>query len=156
MTKVADDSTSSTRCVANEETQKLEEYKSAIENSGFLLEARVCGVIRILDYVLTPNSPIPHPEQPNELIEVDVEASAFDFVPKGGWSSTNVILLIECKLNTQPIAFFSHPQPSPENSYLAAHCTDPGTAKLGFDLLEDMSVEKWHHYAGATVATQFC
>jgi hypothetical protein len=143
----------------SKESPTLEEYKRAIETSGFLLEVRVGNLIRDLGYLMTPNSPIPHPEQRTELIEVDVEASRADLVPGAGFSETRLTLLIECKLNSQPIAFFSQPQDCPEaNAYRVAYCADPVTDSEGSSsLVEFMCVEKWHHYARATtVATQLC
>jgi hypothetical protein len=149
----------SARCgqpTTGDELQNLEQYRRAIESSGFLLEVRVANVLREHGYLMTPSSPIPHPDQSSELIEIDVEASHQNLVPGPNFSSTDTTLLIECKLNSQPIAFFSLPQEFPEtNAYRVAYCADPVSAYD--DLLELMEVEKWHHYArSATVASQLC
>ncbi len=139
-----------------DELQSLEQYRRAIEASGFLLEVRVADVLRQHGYLMTPNSPIPHPTQSSELIEIDVEASHQNLVPGPRFSSTDTTLLIECKLNSQPIAFFSQPQEFPEtNAYRVAYCADPVSVYDG--LLEFMDIEKWHHYArSVTVASQLC
>jgi hypothetical protein len=105
---------------------------------------------------MIPNSPIPDPEQSSELIEIDVEATHMNVVPGRSLSMTHTTLLIECKLNSQPIAFFSQPQEYPEtNAHRVAYCADP--VSVYEDLLDFMEVKKWHHYArSVTVASQLC
>jgi hypothetical protein len=139
-----------------DELQDLEGYRRAIEASGFLLEVRVANVVRERGYLTTPNSPIPRPDQPSELIEIDVEASCMDFGPGPSLCQTGTTLLIECKRNSQPMAFFSQPQEYAEaNACRVAYCADPVSDFEG--LLEAMEVEKWHHYARSImVASQMC
>jgi hypothetical protein len=139
-----------------DELPNLEEYRRAIKDSGYLLEVRVANVLRERGYLMTPNSPIPHPEESSELIEIDVEATDMYMASDGTWSSTETTLLIECKLNSQPIAFFSQPEQSPgTNACLMAYYADP--ISDSHDLLDFMAIEKWHHYArSVTVASQFC
>ena len=133
----------------------LADYTRAIEESGFLLESRVARALREMGCSTTPNSPILHPREHNEVIEIDIEASIEGYqhhdLFRGTWSS----LLIECKSNHQPIAFFSHPEEKPEiNAYCAACCSNTWN---GSDLVAEMDVTQWHHYGrAATVATQLC
>ena len=83
-----------------------QEIETAVQQSGDLLEQRAANVLGENKFEVFPNWLFPVPSEPGKMSEVDVMASAFEWISGDTWSKASAIALVECKNNSQPVAFF--------------------------------------------------
>jgi hypothetical protein len=143
-------------------TPTVEDMRCAIENSGYLLEGRIARVMTEHGFLVQPNGfyTIPGSEK---AVEVDAEGRASEWVNEANRDTVTALLLVECKNNSQPFAFFTHEQQSPvinaeriRYGGYPSFSTDQET-KVQVPLHELLEMKDWHHYARSLeVATQFC
>jgi hypothetical protein len=94
---------------------------------------------------------------------VDVQGRYFERVNEEDKSTAAASILVECKNNTQPVAFFVQPQQLTELNVsrilyggFPRFSMDPETHSQ-VPLQELMDMKEWHHYCQVKeVATQFC
>jgi hypothetical protein len=96
-------------------------------------------------------------------VEVDAEGRASEWVNEANRDTVTALLLVECKNNSQPFAFFTHEQKSPAiNAERIRYGGYPSFSmdqetKVQVPLHELLEMKDWHHYARSLeVATQFC
>jgi hypothetical protein len=137
------------------------EIKTALQNSGYLVEGRVSAILEAHDFKAVLN-PLFGSGPELEKCEIDVMAvMGLEFGPApGNWSG--VKLFVECKNNEHPIVFFSKNTHAPSSvsrvlvrgypSY--SRETEESESESIPDLLE---MEKWHHYGTHDhVCSQLC
>ncbi len=140
-----------------------EEMEAAIESSGYLLEGRLGRVLSERGFFIEPNSFRPHPDDATKTIEVDAKGRYFEFVNEENKSTVTASVLVECKNNGQPVAFFVQPQQLAElnqnrilYSGFPAFSMDQET-HIQERLHTLVEMKDWHHYCRTPeVATQFC
>ncbi|MDX2268664.1 MAG: hypothetical protein NW208_11200 [Bryobacter sp.] len=140
-----------------------EEMQTAINSSGYLLEGRVARILADKGFFVEPNCFILDPSDPKKNVEIDVCANLGQFVNEENRDTVTAALLVECKNNSQPFAFFIQQQQLPElNAGRVQYGGYPKFSKepdseLRPDLRELLAFKEWHHYCKAPeVATQFC
>ena len=137
-----------------------QEIDAAIQDSGYLLEQRAARVLEENKFEVFPNSFFPVPGDPGKMNEVNVMARTFEWIGGETWSKVSAIALVECKNNSQPVAFFVSPQGSPDaNDARILYAGFPQDAIPPDDeeLRKLLKMKDWHHYCQAReVATQFC
>jgi hypothetical protein len=83
-----------------------EEMQAAIEVSGYLLEGRIAHVMSERGFFVEMNPFTPDPADPSKVIEVDVAGRYFEWVNEDNKDTVTASVLVECKNNSQPFAFF--------------------------------------------------
>jgi hypothetical protein len=137
--------------------------RAAIEASGYLLEGRIGRVLQDRSFFVESNGFRVDPNDPNKKIELDVHGRYFEWINENDKSTATVSLLVECKNNAQPFAFFVQPQQLTEINDCRIHyggfpsfSMDPDT-KIREPLCKLLGMNEWHHYCHVSeVATQFC
>lgn len=140
-----------------------EEMAAAIESSGYLLEARAARVLNERGFFVQPNAFWMDPNDITKPIEVDVVGRSFEWVNEENKSTATASVLVECKNNAQPFAFFVQRQEITElNDSRIQYGGFPSFSmdqetKVQVPLHKLLEMKNWHHYCRATeVATQFC
>jgi hypothetical protein len=140
-----------------------EEMQAAIEASGYLLEGRIARVMTERGFFVEMNPFTPDPADPNKAIEIDVAGRYFEWVNEENKDTVSASVLVECKNNSQPFAFFVQRQQLPELNYNRIHyCGFPSFSldqetKIQVPLHKLLEMKDWHHYCQLKdVATQFC
>jgi hypothetical protein len=137
-----------------------QEVEAAIQESGYLLERRAAQVLEENKFEVFPNWLFPVPGDPGKMNEVDVLARTFEWISGETWSRASAIAFVECKNNSQPVAFFLSPQKSPDaNDARILYAGFPQDAIPPDDeeLRKLLKMKDWHHYCETKeVATQFC
>jgi hypothetical protein len=146
-------------------TATPEQMQAAIESSGYLLEGRIAQVMANSHFDVQPNSFHSNPSDGGKAIEVDVEGSIVSLLQhtRENDDSVTARLLVECKNNSQPVAFFIRNQLSPAvNDSRIRYCGFPeysmdAETKIPVALHELLEMRHWHHYCESReIATQFC
>jgi hypothetical protein len=114
-------------------------------------------------FVVQPNCFYPDPSEPSKSIEIDVAGQYFEWVNETNQDAVTASLLVECKNNAQPFAFFMQTPQIDELIDTRIHyggfpsfSTDSET-HVRIPLHRLLDVKDWHHYfEEAEVATQFC
>ena len=140
-----------------------EEIKKAIEQSGYLLEQRVCPIIERYGFRTTPNEQY-QDQDTGKSREIDVHAVNLNSLYRSEFTDTfETILLIECKNNSTPVVFFTQENPIPESvfGYTVLNGYPDGIYEKdpeGVTSIEDyFHFEKFHHnYKVKWIARQFC
>src|SRR6202035_5683479 len=78
----------------------------AIESSGYLIEARVARVLTESGFFVQRNTFSVNPNDATKTIETDVTGRRGEFVNEASGCMVSASVLVECKNNTQPFAFF--------------------------------------------------
>jgi hypothetical protein len=93
---------------------------------------------------------------------VDVQGRYFEWINEGNKDTASASILVECKNNSQPIAFFVQQQLMELNVGRIHHggfpsfSMDPDT-KIQEPLTGLLGMKEWHHYCQTQeIATQFC
>jgi hypothetical protein len=140
-----------------------DEMQSGIESSGYLLEGRIARVMTELGFLVQPNRFYASPSDSEKAIEVDVDGRAFEWINETNRDAGMALLLVECKNNAQPFAFFTRGQQSPGvNAERIRYGGFPSFSmdqetKIQVPLHELLEMGGWHHYCqSGEVATQFC
>jgi hypothetical protein len=147
----------------NEGLATPEEMAQAIESSGYLVEARVARVLTEHGFFVQRNTFSVNPNDATKTIETDVTGRRGEFVNEASGCSVDASVLVECKNNAQPFAFFVQRQEIQELNEnwikyggFPSYSLDQGT-KVHVPLHKLLEMKDWHHYCAATeVATQFC
>ena len=137
--------------------------QTAIEVSGYLLEGRIARLMSERGFFVEMNPFTPDPVDPSKAMEVDVTGCYFEWVNEDNKDRVTASVLVECKNNSQPFAFFVQRQQVPELSDNRIHyggfpsfSMDPDT-KAQVPLHKLLAMKDWHYYCQAKeVATQFC
>ena len=137
--------------------------QAAIESSGYLLEGRIGRVLQERGFFAEPNAFRVDPNDAGKTIEVDVQGRYFEWINEDNKDTATASVLVECKNNSQPIAFFVQPQQLTELNVgrilyggFPSFSMDPDT-KIQEPLAGLLGMKEWHHYCQAQeVATQFC
>jgi hypothetical protein len=146
-------------------TPTLEQIKSAVELSGYLLEARIAQKLGEVGFYANPNAYVEHPITKGELIEIDVDGGNEKTILNEKsvvLGSAGVRLFIECKNNEQPLAVFLKQERHPRNNaWRIVHSGPPATLEApqfnNPDVPVSLGACDWHHYCQPTeIATQFC
>lgn len=140
-----------------------EEMQSAIETSGYLLEGRIARVMAERGFFVEANPFTPDPAEPSKTMEIDVVGGYFEWVNEENKDTVSASVLVECKNNSQPFAFFVQRQQLTELNDNRIHyggfpsfSMDQET-KIQIPLHSLLEMKAWHHYCLAKeVATQFC
>lgn len=140
-----------------------EEAKEALQASGYLLEKRVAHALEEKGFYVETNTFRQDPRDPDRSIEVDVWGGHMVSLGDAPRSFVGTQPFIECKNNSQPVAFFLKTQPVRElnDNHIKyggfpVSSADPGTASH-VALHKLLEMKDWHHYCGThEVATQFC
>jgi len=139
------------------------EMATAIESSGYLIEARVARLMTEHGFFVQRNIFSTNPNDPAKPIEIDVTGRCFEWVNERNKSTVTASVLVECKNNTQPFAFFVQPQEIPElNENWIKYGGFPSFSldqetKIQIPLHKLLEMNDWHHYCATTeVAVQFC
>ena len=140
-----------------------EEMSQAIDSSGYLIEARVARVLTESGFFVQQNIFSANPNDATKAIETDVVGRSFEWVNETSGSTASASVLVECKNNNQPFAFFLQNQRLPElnDNWILyggfpSYSLDPET-KIHIPLHKLLEMQNWHHYcASREVATQFC
>ena len=138
------------------------EMTAAIEASGYLLEGRIARVMAERGLFVQPNCFYPDPSESGRSIEIDVVGQYFEWVNETNQDAVSASLLVECKNNAQPFAFFMQ---TPQIGGLIdtrihyggfpSFSTDSET-HVRIPLHHLLEIKDWHHYfKEAEVATQF-
>lgn len=140
-----------------------EEMQPAIEESGYLLEGRVTRLMGTRGFFVETNAFTPDPTEPGKAIETDVIGKCFEFVNEENKDTVTASVLVECKNNSQPFAFFMQRPQLPELNDVRIHYGGFPSFSLDQDTGVQVPIHKlldmkaWHHYCNAQeVATQFC
>ena len=83
-----------------------EEMEAAIEASGYLLEGRIASVMAERGFFVEPNYFTPDPVEAGKSLEIDVAGRYFGWVNEPNKDTVTASVLVECKNNSQPFAFF--------------------------------------------------
>jgi hypothetical protein len=140
-----------------------EQIKKAIEQSGYLLEQRVCPIIERYGFLTTPNEQY-QDQDTGKSREIDVYAVKLNSLYRSEFTDTlETILLIECKNNSTPVVFFTQRNPIPESvfGYTVLNGYPDGIYEKESEeatSIEDyFHFEKFHHnYKVKWIAHQFC
>lgn len=114
-------------------------------------------------FFVEPNVFNVDPNDADKKIDVDVLGRYFEWINQGNKDQAYASVLVECKNNSQPVAFFVKPQ---QLKYLNAgrifyggypsFSMDPNT-KVQERLADLLKMDEWHHYCHEQeIATQFC
>jgi hypothetical protein len=140
-----------------------EEMALAIESSGYLIEARVARALTDGGFLVQQNTFSTNPNDVTKTIETDVTGRRGELVNEENGSTVAASVLVECKNNTQPFAFFVQRQEIPElNENWIKYGGFPSFSLDQKSMIQDplhklLAMKDWHHYCQATeVATQFC
>lgn len=140
-----------------------EEMQASIEASGYLLEGRIARTMAERGFFVEPNAFTPDPMEPGKAIEIDVAGGYFEWVNETNKDTVVASLLVECKNNSQPFAFFVTRQQLPELNDNRIHYGGYPSfsldqeSRIQVPLHKLVGMKDWHHYCQATeVATQFC
>jgi hypothetical protein len=140
-----------------------EEMQAAINTSGYLLEGRIARLMAERGFFVERNCFSPNPTDSGKPIEVDVIGRYFEWVDEANKDTVTASVLVECKNNAQPGAFFTQDQQVTEiNDNRIYHRGFPSfsmdpNAKIQVPLHELLEMKDWHHYCQTQeVATQFC
>lgn len=140
-----------------------EEMGAAIESSGYLIEARISRILAHRGFFVEPNVFRTDPNDPNKAIETDVAGRYLEIINEENRSSVTAAVLLECKNNSQPLAFFVQPQQVTEINDTRINCGGFPAFSLDQESRDQVPMRKllqmkdWHHYCRAKeVATQFC
>ena len=142
---------------------KANEIKTALNNSGYLLEGRIAHILQGRTAYVELNRFRPDPRDESKSIEIDVWGHFPEWIDQENNSVVAAEALIECKNNSQPVVFFLKAQSDQRSndkhikySGFPKSSADPET-KYHIPLHELLSMKDWHHYCQAPeVATQFC
>lgn len=141
----------------------VEEMRSAIDASGYLLEGRIARLMAERGFFVEMNPFAPDPTEPSRSVEIDVAARYFEWVNEENKDTVTASVLLECKNNSQPFAFFvQRPQLGELNDNRIHYGGFPSfsmdqESKIQVPLHKLLEMKDWHHYCGAKeVATQFC
>lgn len=137
--------------------------QAAIESSGYLLEGRIGRVLKERGFFVEPNGFRVDPNDASKTIEVDVQGRYFEWINEDNTDTATASILVECKNNSQPIAFFVQQQQLTELNVGRIHhggfpsfSMDPDT-RIQEPLGSLLGMKEWHHYCQTNeVATQFC
>ena len=140
-----------------------EEMQAAIEASGYLLEGRIARVMAERGFFVEMNPFTPDPTDPSKSMEIDVAGRYFEWVNEENKDTVTASVLVECKNNSQPFAFFVQRQQITELNDNRIHyggfpsfSMDQET-KIQVPLHKLLEMKDWHHYCKVQeVATQFC
>lgn len=140
-----------------------EEMALAIESSGYLVEARIARHLTERGFFVQRNTFSTSPNDSAKAIETDVIGRCGELVNEENTSTVTASVLVECKNNAQPFAFFVQHQEIPElgDNWIKyggfpSYSLDPET-KAHVPLHKLLEMKDWHHYCSATeFATQFC
>jgi hypothetical protein len=152
--------------MSKEPTNQLatpEEMQEAIEASGYLLEGRIARLMSQRGFFVEQNAFHPDPADSSRVIEIDVVGRYFEWINEANKDSVTASLLVECKNNTQPFAFFTQSQQVTElnDNWIQyggfpSFSMDP-ESKIQVPLHKLLEMKDWHHYCQTQeVATQFC
>lgn len=138
----------------------LNDMKTAILKSGYLLEQRVEDVFKKREYTVEANVVFPDPYEEKSR-EYDLDATKTTEVFKGGLTShyLSFSVLCECKNNPQPLVFFTKDisddifQYDIKVSGMPVRFWDDG-AYIG--LCDFTNIKRFHHHCSGVVATQWC
>src|SRR5437899_317537 len=83
-----------------------EEMQTAIEASGYLLEGRIAHTMAERGFFVEPNYFTADPTDPAKALEIDVAGRYFEWVNQANQDTVSASVLVECKNNSQPFAFF--------------------------------------------------
>lgn len=157
------DMSAETRREQNSSLATPEQMQSAIEASGYLLEGRIVRVMAGHGFSVEANQFTLDPAEPSKAMEIDVVGGYFEWVNEENKDTVSASVLVECKNNSQPFAFFVRRQQLTE---LNDNCIHYGgfpsfsmdqETKTQVPLHRLLEMKKWHHYCLAKeVATQFC
>lgn len=137
--------------------------QAAIEASGYLLEGRIARVMAERGFSVEANLFTTDPVEPSKAMEIDVVGRYFEWVNEVNKDTASASVLVECKNNSQPFAFFVQPQQLTEpNDVRIQYGGFPSFSldqetKIQVPLHKLLEMKNWHHYCLAKeVATQFC
>lgn len=141
----------------------ISQIKTALEQSGYLLEQRICPIIEKYGYFTIPNDQY-EDKDTGKSREIDVVAGDIYSLYRTDLKDVfETNLLIECKNNSTPVVFFTQknliPEFCSENIMLYGN-PDGIYNKEGeaIELIWDyFNFGQFHHYAKAKwIAHQFC
>jgi len=140
----------------------MNEITQALHRSGYLLEVRVCDVLREQFGRTWPNS---FYEDPNTKIPRELDFYA-ERVQRSGPREDDLIssiLIVECVNNPHPIAFFVDGKRSKLSTptpfvITGAPGPPPSAGRTAGDRNAGglLSLTRFHHYACTSFATQYC
>jgi hypothetical protein len=141
----------------------LEEIASAIESSGYLIEARVARVLDDRGFFVQPNVFHLDPKDTTKTFEIDAVGRRGELVNPENGSAVVASVLVECKNNALPFAFLVQRQEIGELNEnqiqyggYPSFISEPETS-VRVPLHKSLGMKEWHHYCKAVeVATQFC
>ncbi|MGI8989575.1 MAG: hypothetical protein ACR2I2_08330 [Bryobacteraceae bacterium] len=132
-----------------------DEMQAAIESSGYLLEGRIGRVLQKRGFFVEPNGFRIDPNDASKTIEIDVQGRHLEWINEGNKDAATASVLVECKNNSKPIAFFVQQQQLTEISVGLNHyggfpffSMDPDT-KVQEPLGGLLGMKDWHHYCQA-------
>lgn len=140
-----------------------DQIKKAIEQSGYLLEQRICPMIERFGFLTTPNEQY-QDQDTGKSREIDVHAIKLNSLFRNEYTDTfETILLIGCKNNSTPVVFFTQKNPIPESvlGEVVLNGYPDGINEKepeGVISIEDyFHFEKFHpNYKVKWIARQFC
>jgi hypothetical protein len=140
-----------------------EQIKKAVEQSGYLLEQRVCPTIEKFGFLVTPNEQY-QDQDTGKSREIDVHAIKLNSLFRNEYIDTfETILLIGCKNNWTPVIFFTQKNPIPESvlGEVVLNGYPDGIYEReigGVASIEDyFHLEKFHpNYKVKWISRQFC
>jgi len=140
-----------------------EEMQAAIDASGYLLEGRIARVMAERGFFVEPNYFTPNRVEAGKALEIDVAGRYFEWVNEENKDTVSASVLVECKNNSQPFAFFVRRQQLTELNDSRIHyggfpsfSMDQDT-RIQVPLHKLLEMNRWHHYCQTNeVATQFC
>ncbi|HWX42709.1 MAG TPA: hypothetical protein VN345_16270, partial [Blastocatellia bacterium] len=138
------------------------EMKEALQTSGYLLEGRVARLLESRDFEVQLNCFWQDPRDQKQSIEIDVLGCCSEVIDTQDMSMVFADLVIECKNNSQPVAFFLQPQLRATSAHRIKYAgypvssADPETLRHVY-LHDLLGMKDWHHYFQTReVATQVC
>lgn len=144
-----------------------DQIKTALLNSGYLLENRLITLISENDYYVFPND-VYKDKFTSKSREIDIYASSKRIVKGIDYSNDvrlvhiNTSLIIECQNNTQPIVFLKKKQKNTFTCFdkykyfLTKFNNDQVDSGIEFEYLESFIGKSNFHYNDKNLSTQYC
>lgn len=151
----------------NFQTITEDQIKTALLNSGYLLENRLITLISENEYYVFPND-VYKDKFTSKSREIDIYASSKRIVKGIDYSDDvrlvhiNTSLIIECQNNPQPVVFLKKKQKNTFSCFdkykyfLTKFGNDQVDNRIEFEYLESFISKSNFHYNDKNLSTQYC
>jgi hypothetical protein len=120
------------------------------------LEGRIARVMARRGFYVESNCFVPDPTESGKAIEVDVIGRYFEWVNEGNKDTVTASVLVECKNNSQPFAFFMQRQQVTEINGNRIHGGGFPSFSLDNSLTSIRAAPHFDPLSAVTVARSLC